>query len=272
MAPLLIIDPGHGGIDPGGGSNQLFKESQMVLQISLYQYQRFQALNVDVAITRTSDKTLSSSERAQIVRNSGAKYCISNHINAGGGHGAEAIYSIYGSGALPTELLAELETEGMPSRRVYTRTLPNNPTKDYYFMHRETGSVETIILEYGFADNTTDAQKINTDWRDLAEAVVRGFCQFVGHAYQPPGSSGTSPVASPAPTPTPASSTTGSTTAQPASGQEPSSPEWKTQAIDWLYQQGLLTSDDWRDRIDEPLPLWAEAVLLRRLFQKLQNQ
>lgn len=242
MAPLVIIDPGHGGIDPGGGSNQLFTESEMVLRISLYQYERFQELKVPVAITRRSDETLSSEARANLVRNSGARYCISNHINSGGGRGSEMIYSIYASAALPRELANELEAEGMPNRRIFTRTLPGKPNQDYYFMHRETGSVETVIVEYGFADNPTDAQKINSDWRDMAEAIVRGFCEFTKQPYQLPSN------ASPGP-----------------------APDWKQEAVDWLYEQGLLTDAAWRNRIDQPLPLWAEAVILRRLFEKLNG-
>jgi len=271
MAPLLIIDPGHGGIDPGGGSNNLFREKDLTLRISQYQYRRFQELKIAVALTRNSDVTLSSEQRTAIVRNSGARYCISNHINAGGGRGSEMIYSIYASSALPRALAEELEAEGIPNRRLFTRTLPNNPRQDYYFMHRETGSVETVIVEYGFADNPTDAQKLNSDWRDLAEAVVRGFCEFANLPYRPPqaaggttggGNSGTGKTPGPVvPAPIPA---------VPVGGT-PATPTWKQEAIDWLYEQGLLTNEDWRNRVDEPLPLWAEAVILRRLFEKLNR-
>lgn len=83
--PILIIDPGHGGIDPGGGTNRYWKEKDLTLKISLYQYNRYKELGVPVAMTRSIDKTLDPDERTRIVRNSGAKYCHSNHINAGEG-------------------------------------------------------------------------------------------------------------------------------------------------------------------------------------------
>jgi len=261
MAPILIIDPGHGGIDPGGGNNQFFQEKAKTLQISLYQYQRFQELGVSVGITRRTDVTLDSEARATLVRNSGARYCISNHINSGGGRGSEMIYSIYATSAMPKALAEELEAEGMPNRRVFTRTLPNNPQRDYYYMHRETGSVETVIVEYGFADNSIDAQKLNTDWRDLAEAVVRGFCEFANLPYRAPAGTTT-----PGPTPAPTTPTT-PPTPSPVNGI----PEWKQEAINWLYTEGLLTNEDWRDKVDEPLPLWAEAVILRRMYEKLRG-
>lgn len=241
MAPLLIIDPGHGGIDPGGGTNKQFKEKDLVLQISLYQQRRLQELTVPVALTRTSDQTLDSEQRAALVRNSGARYCISNHINAGGGRGAELIYSIYGNAAFPKALTDDLEAAGMPVRRIFTRAYPNNPKQDYYFMHRETGSVETIIIEYGFADNPIDADKLEQDWTELAESVVRGFCDYVKLPYTPP-------------VPEP-----------------PVGTDWKQDAVKWLYEEGLLTDDQWRTQPDQPLPLWAEAIVIRRLYEKLKG-
>jgi N-acetylmuramoyl-L-alanine amidase len=187
--PLLIIDPGHGGKDPGGGSNDIWLEKNKVLDISLYQFMRFMKLGVPVEITRKTDVYLSPDKRTNIVKQSGAKYCISNHINAGGGDGVETIHSIYADRALPARLAKEIVKEGQNLRRVFTRTLPSNANKDYYFMHRRTGKVITTIVEYGFADSTKDdVEQIRSHWKDYAEAIVRGFCRHVGHEYKPPGS------------------------------------------------------------------------------------
>src|SRR5690606_35085076 len=107
--PLLIIDPGHGGKDGGGGTNALWKEKDLVLKISLYQYKRFKELGVKVGLTRNSDVYLSPEQRTGIVKKSGAKYCLSNHINAGGGDGAEFIHSIYADGKLENRMKDEVE-------------------------------------------------------------------------------------------------------------------------------------------------------------------
>jgi len=183
----LIIDPGHGGKDPGGGSNQYWKEKDMVLDISLYQYKRFKELGVPVALTRDKDVYLSPSERTRIVRNSGAKHSISNHINAGGGDGVETIHSIFADDELARQLALEITKEGQNLRRVFSRTLPYNSKKDYYYMHRDTGSVNTTIIEYGFADSKKDdVQQLLKHWKDYAEAVIRAYCNFIGHNYTLP--------------------------------------------------------------------------------------
>lgn len=51
----------------------------------------------------------------------------------------------------------------------------------------------------------------------------------------------------------------------------PETADWKKTAVEWLYEQGLLTSAEWKGRIDEPLPLWAKAVMLERLYAKHQG-
>src|SRR5690606_25627687 len=93
--PFLIIDPGHGGKDPGASGNGII-EKNMILDISLYQYKRFKELGIKVALTRDADVTIDSTPRANIVSYSKAKYCISNHINAAAAtsaKGAEIIHS-----------------------------------------------------------------------------------------------------------------------------------------------------------------------------------
>lgn len=180
MRPILIIDAGHGGSDPGAVGNGL-REKDLTLQISNYQYARFQALGVPVTLTRTSDVTLTPEQRTKLVRDSGAKYCLSNHINAGGGSGVEAIHSVFSTDKLAKTLAQSVANCGMNFRKVFTRT--GNGGKDYYFMHRETSSVETVILEYGFIDNAADAQKLKDNWKTYAEAVVKAFCEYIGVAY-----------------------------------------------------------------------------------------
>ncbi|WP_053074928.1 N-acetylmuramoyl-L-alanine amidase family protein [Ornithinibacillus californiensis] len=186
-SPILIIDPGHGGIDPGGGTNRYWKEKDLALKISLYQYNRYKELGVPVAITRTTDKTLSPDERTRIVRSSGARYCHSNHLNAGGGDGAEVIHSIYDGKDMAEKIAQELRRVGQNIRRVFTRTMPGNSSLDYYFMIRETGSVVTNIIEYGFADSPgDDINQLRNNHLDYAEAVVKAFCEYAGYTYRSP--------------------------------------------------------------------------------------
>jgi len=84
----IVIDAGHGGDDPGASGNGII-EKDLTLKISQYMYDRFRDLGIPVKMTRTTDETISPTERVKRVLdaygNSNDVIVISNHINAGGG-------------------------------------------------------------------------------------------------------------------------------------------------------------------------------------------
>ncbi|MHC0036313.1 glucosaminidase domain-containing protein [Pseudoneobacillus sp. C159] len=54
---------------------------------------------------------------------------------------------------------------------------------------------------------------------------------------------------------------------------EPVDPNaWKMEGINWLFEQGFLTNERWKNQINEPLPLWAEGLVLMRMFNKLNGR
>lgn len=83
----IVIDPGHGGEDPGTSANGIV-EKDYTLQISKYMADRLSDLGIENALTRDADVTLSSTDRpkkAQSLFGSGSDVIlVSNHINAGG--------------------------------------------------------------------------------------------------------------------------------------------------------------------------------------------
>ncbi|WP_240689234.1 N-acetylmuramoyl-L-alanine amidase [Ammoniphilus sp. YIM 78166] len=52
-------------------------------------------------------------------------------------------------------------------------------------------------------------------------------------------------------------------------GYPPQTPLWKKEAMDWMYEQGLLTHPMWKEKLEEPLPLWAYAIVLQRFREKI---
>ena len=71
-------------------------------------------------------------------------------------------------------------------RKYYQRRLPEDPSKDYYFIHRLTGKTEPILVEYGFIDNAADAQKLKTKLDDFVEGAVKAITEYAGYTYIPP--------------------------------------------------------------------------------------
>ncbi len=184
----IVIDPGHGGSDPGAVSNNI-KEKDYTLLISKYMYDRFKELGVPVSITRTSDITLSPKERVNKIKNfygdSKDVIVISNHLNAGGGDGAEVIYALRNNSNLSKRILNELENTGQNVRKYYQLRLPSNTKKDYYFIHRDTPNNESVIIEYGFVDSPKDdVEQIKNNYKRYAEAVVKAVSEYKGITYK----------------------------------------------------------------------------------------
>lgn len=178
MKPKIIIDPGHGGKDLGGGCSQYFTEKDMVLKISLFQASLLVDGGVPAILTRSTDVDLPAKKRAFLVRNSGAQICISNHINAGGGTGFEIFRSIYALPTLAQCIAGQLAKSNMPARKPPVRTRTLYDGRDYYYMHRDTGAVQTVIVEYGFGDHLEDAWRIQSNWREYARLVVEGVKDY----------------------------------------------------------------------------------------------
>ena len=185
----VVIDPGHGGVDSGARGDGAFEKDYSLL-ISKYMYDRFNELGVPVYITRDSDVTLNPDDRVKKVLSflgdNPNVVVISNHLNAGGGDGAEIIYALRNSSRLADTILNNIAATGQNTRRIYQKRLPNNPTKDYYYMLRETGKTEPLIVEYGFIDNKDDLTFVKDNYKELAEAVSKGILEYKGIPYVAP--------------------------------------------------------------------------------------
>ena len=185
----VIIDPGHGGTDSGATGNNLLEKDYNLL-ISKYMYDRFKELGVPVAITRDSDTTLSPTDRVNTILNkfgnSSDVILISNHVNSGGGEGAEVIYALRNRDTLAKRILENIGATGQETRKYYQRRLPSDTSKDYYFIHRNTGNLEPLIVEYGFIDDTKDVEFLKENYKELAEAVISAVANYIGVPYTPP--------------------------------------------------------------------------------------
>ena len=182
----IVIDAGHGGADSGAIGNGL-QEKDYTLLIAKYLKNRFDELGVKSVLVRDTDETVSPSDRVNRILNSFGNtsdvLLLSNHLNAGGGEGSEVIYALRNNDTLSNMILNNLGKEGLKMRKVYQRRLPNDNTKDYYFIHRNTGNIEPVLIEYAFIDNKNDAEKIKNNYERYAEAVVKAVSEYKGIPY-----------------------------------------------------------------------------------------
>ena len=183
---LVIVDAGHGGMDSGAVGNGL-EEKNLNLEAAKYIYKRLQELGIPTVITRTEDEYLPKRARIERINklkgNNPNTILISNHINAGGAEGAEVVYSLKNGPDFANLILDNIGKRGQIKRKTYQRRLPEDPNQDYYYILRETDTKEPVLIEYGFIDNTKDANKLKNNILSYAEGVVESIANYLGYPY-----------------------------------------------------------------------------------------
>ncbi len=85
-------------------------------------------------------------------------------------------------------ILNEIGERGQIKRKYYQRVLPEDPSRDYYYIMRETPNTTALLIEYGFIDNPNDQRKLQNNLLDYVEGVVEAVSNYIGINYTPPGS------------------------------------------------------------------------------------
>ncbi|NEQ99686.1 MAG: N-acetylmuramoyl-L-alanine amidase [Cyanothece sp. SIO2G6] len=174
---VLVIDPGHGGRDPGAiGIGDLY-EKHVVLPVSLEVAALLQQQGVQVVMTRSTDRTLDLQPRVDIAENANADLFVSIHANAismsrPDVNGIETYY--YSAQGLPLAQYIHnslLQATGRRDRGV---------RQARFYVIRRT-SMPAVLLEIGFVTGAEDAPLLATDaYRSLtAQAIARGILQYL---------------------------------------------------------------------------------------------
>ena len=189
MDYAIVIDPSHGGSESGQTGNGII-EKNWVLSISQYMYNRLKELGVPVTLIRDSDETISDSERVRKILeaygNNSNVIVLSNHTNVGGGYGMEIIYALRNNDRLASIIMDKVNAYGLPTDKFFQRRLPGDTAKDYYYILRDTGNTQALLLEYGYVDNAENARLLKTRLQDYAEGVISGLAEYLGFTYTPP--------------------------------------------------------------------------------------
>lgn len=90
---------------------------------------------------------------------------------------------------LAQSILEEIGAAGQIMRKYYQRRLPEDPSKDYYYIIRETAPMQSLLVEYGFIDNAKDRVKLENDLLNYVEGVVRAIAEYANVPYTGPGGS-----------------------------------------------------------------------------------
>lgn len=185
---IVVLDPGHGGSEPGTSGNGLV-ERDVNLKIAKYCRDALLGYDgVEVYMTRDSDVNVGLEERAEIAKRLHANIFVSIHNNAAtnsSARGSEVIVPLNGSGtAVGERILDKLAALGLWKRSVYDKEYPGNPSLDYYSVIRNTAAagIPGIIIEHAFISNPDDAAFLSNEanLQRLGAADAAGIAEHYG--------------------------------------------------------------------------------------------
>ena len=178
--PVIVIDAGHGGSDPGKVGVNKALEKDVNLAIANKVKALMEKQGVKIIMTREDENGIANSkaedmkERVAIINREKPDLAVSIHQNSYGGesiHGAQVFYYTHSKGGEKAAgIMQEALLAADPDN---TRQAKANDT---YYMLKKT-EVPVIIVECGFLSNYEEAEKlVNEEYQDaLAEAVCAGI-------------------------------------------------------------------------------------------------
>lgn len=189
-AQLIVIDPGHGGSEPGAVGCSLEEED-----VNLDVGSRLRTLLTDaglrVAMTRTTDANVGLSARASFANSRGADRFISIHANSNGGTPATGTETFAYTSASPRsiDLRDHLQRE-----MIATWGLRDRGGKTANFAVLRETSMPAALTEMGFLNNCgTDARLLGnpSDRQRIAESNYRAILAHLGRTAPMPPTEGT---------------------------------------------------------------------------------
>ncbi|GAB6155094.1 hypothetical protein JCM17380_38450 [Desulfosporosinus burensis] len=182
---VIVIDPGHGGADPGAQNSEL-KEKDINLDISLRLGKVLDSMGCIVILTREVDKDfflpgfvlgrmakrVELNNRIQIATESNADVFVSIHANSFPQRNSYGMETYYHQNSPSGKVLAEIIQAQL------TQLQPDNKRKakagDYYIINQS--EMPSVIVEVGFMSNPRERKLLLSDnYRDsIAHAIGTG--------------------------------------------------------------------------------------------------
>jgi N-acetylmuramoyl-L-alanine amidase len=202
----IVIDPGHGGDDPGTKGNGIY-EREGTLPIALALAKELRARKFIVVLTRDTDVTLSREARCRMGNEPGRLCFVSIHLNHSDSARTTGIETYFAwpkrleilkelTAAHPApdgstiedqrgKLLADaIQRSVLDTTQAVDREVKNNPELQVLNSIR----VPSVLIECGFVSNKTETEKLTSvDYQNaLAKGIANGIETYLTAASQTP--------------------------------------------------------------------------------------
>ena len=190
----IVIDPGHGGNDPGKIGINDVPEKDVNLAISLKLKDILEQNDCKVIMTRETDQGLYQDgdtnkkiadlhARCRIINDSGADAVISIHQNSFTSESSKGAQVFYQTTSEKGKVLAEILQEQLVSGLDPENNRVAKANSDYYMLKNTQAPM--VIVECGFLSNTQEAELLTQEayQRRVAWTVALGTLQYVSGGH-----------------------------------------------------------------------------------------
>jgi N-acetylmuramoyl-L-alanine amidase len=171
----VVIDPGHGGKDPGATSVLGFREKDLVLGVARMVAAELSAQGVEVIMTRSDDRFIELEDRPAVAARARADLFVSIHADAAANRSA-AGFTAYVDRS-PSK--GSLAAANAILRRMCDNCSPSRGVKNADYRVLVCSKTPAVLIELGFLSNRTEATMLGSTGyqRTVARAIALGICE-----------------------------------------------------------------------------------------------
>ncbi|MFT5239850.1 MAG: N-acetylmuramoyl-L-alanine amidase [Candidatus Promineifilaceae bacterium] len=200
----VVLDPGHGGHDPGAADTAGLSEKMLALDVAQRIKRRFHGSGIDVKLTRNTDVFLSLRERTRRAAAWDASVFVSIHMNSAANESATGIETYI----LPAVGFPSTSGGSSGNKRYPGNTHDAENSRLAYFVHqglhhvtqaRDRGVKRSrfdvlchapcpaVLVECGFLSSKREsAQLLSLKHREtVAEGISQGLLTYLSRRYLP---------------------------------------------------------------------------------------
>lgn len=184
---VIILDPGHGGTDPGAINDGFLEASYNLEMANLVKHSLWASIR-DVHFTRESDDiNVSLKGRGALAEDKEAGLVVSIHTNSVTNEATKGAFVFYWPGNPRGNIIAQKIVKALPAN------LRNNnsvqaATKNWEnvreVLRHHPSSCISILVECGFCSNKKDREYLKSYWgkRRIAHAIASGILFYCEEA------------------------------------------------------------------------------------------
>jgi N-acetylmuramoyl-L-alanine amidase len=177
---LVMLDPGHGGKDPGAIGPSGLREVDVILPVAKRVAAILEKQGIAVKMTRNSDYFVGLDERVSMSREAGATLFVSIHANSIDNrpdvNGLETYH--YNLGQSFAETVHSTVVDYVNKNGFY---IADRRVRSARFLVLRKSSIPAILVETGYLTSDVEAARLRRDdyQRVMAEGIAKGIVQYI---------------------------------------------------------------------------------------------